>query len=185
MTQEKYTTKPAGGLLFLAFAILQLGTMIVVAQIPLTDPLVIFLGIMYLLIVLQLLFGTYLIIDDTAIHTVAFPLIHRKIPYDTIKSVSLQGMPLFGNSIRMLFVDTHLKEQSLIFTDKSGVYRIGNDAQYNSRVIADVIKSIRNHRQDVKVDPLAQAFLKIVDSKQYKGTITYKILKEEVANGQN
>jgi hypothetical protein len=155
--------------------------MVVVAQISLVDTLVIFLGIFYLLIVLQLLFGTYLIIDDTTIHSVAFPLIHRKIPYDTIKPVSLQGMPMFGNSIRMLLVDTYLKEQSPIFTDKPGVYRIGNDAQYSSRVIADIIKAIVNNQPKVKVDPLAQAFVKIIDSRQYKGNITYEMLKEEAS----
>ena len=130
---------------------------------------------------LHLSFGVYIILDDDSIHSVGYPFIHRRVPYSTIKTVSLQGMPLFGNSVRMLFIETSLKDPSLVFTDKPGVYRIGNDAQYDPGVISAVIKSIQQHAPHAKIDPLAQAFVRIVESKKFKGSIPFEALKEEAA----
>jgi hypothetical protein len=179
MNTRKYQTQPIGGSLFLALAVVQTATLVFVAQVPFTDPVVIGLAAVYLLIAIELLFGTYLILSETEIRSVGFPLVDRHIPYSEMRSVSLQGMPLFANSVRMLVVETELKEQSPIFTDKRGVFRVGNDAQYSSATIAEIIGAIETHAPHVRIDPMARAFISLVKSKKFARSIPYQVLKKE------
>ena len=181
MSRQIYYTSRAIPFLGFLFLLAPIPVIAFLDNVSLFDPMIFTALIVIGILWLQLSFGIYIVIDDDSIHSVGYPFIHRRLPYRMIKRVSLQGIPAFANSVRMLFVEANLKDPSSVFTDKSGMYRIGNDAQYDPEVISAVIKSIQQRAPHAKIDPLAQAFVEIVDSKKLKGSISFETLKEEAA----
>jgi hypothetical protein len=56
------------------------------------DPMILAAFIIMTLLWLHLSFGIYIIIDDDGIHSVGYPFIHRRIPFRSIREISMSPM---------------------------------------------------------------------------------------------
>jgi hypothetical protein len=84
--------------------------------------------------------------------------------------------------VRTPFIIAKVKSIShFFFLDPDGVLRVCTDIAYGNEITANIIKTIEQHALQAKIDPLAQAFVKVVESKKFKGSIPFKALKEEAA----
>jgi hypothetical protein len=180
MAQIKFKVKQSAAILFSVLAFLYLGILVGLGIVPINFLPVWIMPVVFALMAIQVLFGMYTVIDDTYVQIVQYPFMNVRIPYEQITSVSLRGLPFFGNTVRVLFVSAKVKSIShFFFFDPAGVFRVCTDAAYGNEATASIIKAIQQRAPQAKIDPLARAFVDLVGSQKYKDSIPYKVLKAE------
>jgi hypothetical protein len=182
MAQIKYKARQSAAIFFLVLGGLYFGILVGLGIVPISFLPVWIMPAFFVLMAMQLLFGMYTVVTDTYIQLVQYPFMNVKIPYDQITHVSLQGKPFFANSVRTLFIVAKVKSIShFYFLDPDGVFRVCTDTAYGNEITANIIKTIEQHAPHAKIDSLAQAFVRIVESKKFKSSIPFKALTEEAA----
>jgi hypothetical protein len=114
------------------------------------DPWVIGLCVLYFLIVIDLYWGTYIIINDSGLYAVDFFFYRNGLKFDQIQGIYYHPTWIMGSKARTLSITGSTRRRSV---------RLGTNHFYSLRTIAAIISEIKKRNPRVELDESAQGLI--------------------------